>query len=538
MRAEKVKKGDNVIKNFFRQTFRRHTGSEYSELLTRGLHGEKGVNRKHPWAYCRLFALVFILLAVFLLIVRFTYNELFSPTIIVLASTCFNLSFILFLYELYPERDLSFLAVVLAMLIGGAAANVVAQILFDVFPPANDWLHAVYAGFFEELPKAIATLAVIIISRKRSPLSGFIFGAAVGCGFSIVEDMGYIFIRANELSALNLTTVIEIAFSRGATALCTHTLWTGAVGWVFNHEKKYLANIVLYPVLLLSCGLHIAWDLPLSPLALGFVYGGCALVAITEVSLIIFTERKKVFNAAQEDEVESAEESNADEDTLQTTDPAYWGHWGHVAIVVACVLMAIIADCYCAVPFRERYGTAIFYDPQEFVEYMQDGADLNAGDRDYDYSDSANDTLSGEYTVQSESTTAEIGGKECAVTYEYWYYGSLRKYLYRVAVKINDGGTEQTYIREDVYNGGELYASFFRLTDDVVTGYNFDILGNITVFIYDADYVRDLTDMRYLWLFCTFAGIFGAATVCYVSLKIKSWRVKKLCSTNDASSAK
>ncbi len=536
MRVKSENKSDNIIINFFRQTFRRHTGSEYSELLTRGLHGEKGVNRKHPWAYCRLFALIFVLLAVFLLIVRFTYNELFSPTIIVLASTCFNLSFILFLYELYPERDLSFLSVALAMLIGGAAANVVAQILFDLFPPPNDWLAAVYAGFFEELPKAVATLAVIIISRKRSPLSGFLFGAAVGCGFSIVEDMGYIFIRANEISALNLTTVIEIAFSRGGTALCTHTLWTGAVGWVFNHEKKYLANIVLYPVLLLSCGLHIAWDLPLPPVALAFVYAGCALVAFAEVTFIMVRERKRVFDSAKEDSAEELD-SNADEDTLQTSDPEYWKHWGHVSIVVALVLMAIIADCYCAVPFRERYGTAIFYDPQSFVYYMQDGAELNANDRSYDYADSANDTISGEYAVQSESATAQIKGKECAVTYEYWYYGSLKKYLYKVAVKIDDGNGEQTYIREDVYNGGELYASFFRLTDDVVTGYNFDRLGNITVFIYDADYVRDLTDMRYLWLFCTFGGIVGAAEVCYVSLKIKSWRVKKLCSTNNASSA-
>lgn len=533
MRTEK----ENRIKYFFRQTFRRHTGSEYSELLTRGMHGEKGVNRKHPWAYCRLFALIFILLAVFLLIVRFTYNELFSPTIIVLASTCFNLSFLLFLYELYPERDLSFLAVTLAVTVGGAAANVVSQILFDLFPPPNEWLTAVYSGFFEELPKAAATLAAIVISRKRSPLSGFMFGAAVGCGFSVVEDMGYIFISANEISALNLTTVVEIAFSRGATALCTHTLWTGAIGWAFNHEKKYLANIVLYPMLLLSCGLHIAWDLPLPPVALGFVYAGCAVVALTETSVIIARERKKVFSAAAASDGEE-ENSNADEDTLQTSDPEYWSHWGHVSVVVALVLMAVIADIYCSIPFRERYGTATFGDPESFISYMQDGADLNAGDRDYDYADSANDTVEGEYTVQTVGGAATINGRECTVEYTYKYYGGVRKYLHEVSVSIDDGTYRNTYFREQVYNKGELYASFFRLTDDEVTGWNFDRLGDITVFIYDADYVRDLTDMRYLWLFCTFAAIVGAASVCYISLKIKSWRVKKLCSTDNASSAK
>ncbi|MDE6790848.1 MAG: PrsW family intramembrane metalloprotease, partial [Clostridia bacterium] len=184
------KRVNNVIANFFKQTFRRHSGEEYSELLTRGMRGDGGVNKKYPWAYIRLFALMLVLYAVFLLIVRFTSNELFIPTITVLASCCFNLSFLLFLYELYPKKDLSFMSVCLALLMGGAMANVISQILFNIFSSDNPWLRAVYTGFFEELPKAAAVIAVIVTSRKNSPLAGFLMGAAVGCGFSIVEDMG------------------------------------------------------------------------------------------------------------------------------------------------------------------------------------------------------------------------------------------------------------------------------------------------------------------------------------------------------------
>ncbi len=510
---------------------------EYAELLTRGIRGKKGVNRKYPWAYCRLFALLFVLLAVFLLIVRFTYNELFSPTIIVIASTCFNLSFLLFLYELYPKRDLSFLAIALAMLIGGAAANVVSQILFDLFPANDKWLSAVFTGFFEELPKAAATLAVLIVAKNRSPLAGFMFGAAVGCGFSVVEDMGYIFVSANEISALNLTTVIEIAFSRGATSLCTHILWSGAVGWVFNFAKRLFANIILYPVLLLSCALHIAWDLPLPYVPRGIVCGACALFAMAECAIIFKSERNKVFNqSAHTETVAGAELSNADEDTLQKTDPAYWKHWGHVSLVISSVLMAIIASIYCAVPFRERYGTEIFHTPETFVEFMQDGAELNVGDRAYDKSDSANDAFSGEYVVQRVNAKAVIDGTEREITYEYWYYGLTKKYLYKTAVVIDDGVTQNTYIKEDIFNNGQFYASFFRLTDAVVTGYNFDSRGDITVFIYDADYARDYSDPRYLWLFCSFAAITGMGAVCYISLRLKSRRVKKECSTKNVSS--
>lgn len=527
------------IVQFFKQTFRRHTSMEYAELLTRGIRGRKGVNKKYPWAYCRLFALLFVLLAVFLLIVRFTYNELFAPTIIVLSSTCFNLAFIMFLYELYPKRDLSYLSILLAILMGGTLANVVSQILFDIFPANDKWLSAVYTGFFEELPKAAATLAVLIVAKNRSPLAGFMFGAAVGCGFSIVEDMGYIFTSANELSSLNLTTVIEIAFSRGASSLCTHILWTGAIGWAFNFSKRMFANLVLYPVLILSCGLHIAWDLPLGNVAHGIVCGACALVALIECAIILKTERNKVFGekSLPIELGSGAEASNADEDTLQKTDPAYWKHWGHVALAISAVLMAIIACFYCAVPFRERYGTEVFRTADSFIEFMQDGAELNVENRDYDSSTSASDTYSGEYTIQSVAAVATVGGVECSVTYEYWYYGSTRKYPYKTGVTIDNGTAQQTYFKEDIYNNGIYYASFFRLTDAVVTGYNFDTRGNITVFIYDADYARDLSDPRYTWLFYTFAGLAGAAAVCYIGLRIKSWRVKKLCSTESVSSA-
>lgn len=516
---------------------------EYAELLTRGIRGRKGVNKKYPWAYCRLFALLFVLLAVFLLIVRFTYNELFAPTIIVLSSTCFNLSFLMLLYELYPKRDLSFLAVLLALLIGGTVANVVSQILFDVFPLENKWLAAVLTGFFEELPKAAATLAVLIAAKNRSPLAGFIFGAAVGCGFSIVEDMGYIFVSANEFSSLNLTTVIEIAFSRGATAFCTHILWTGAVGWALNISKRMLANFVVYPVIILSCALHIAWDLPLNYVAKGIVCGACALVAILECVVILRWERNKVFSEDTPIEMakpdananaQVAESPNVDEDTLQKTDPAYWNHWGYVALVISAVLMAIAACIYCWIPFRERYGTETFTSSDTFIEFMQDGAELNVNDREYDSSAAENDIKSGEYRVQRVEATALVGGEECQVTYEYWYYDGLtKKYLYKTSVTI-DG---VNYIREDIYNNGEVYASFFRLTDAVVTGYNFDSRGDITVFIYDADYARDLSDPRYTWLFYTFAALTGAAAVCYISLKIKSRKVKKLCSMKNVSSA-
>lgn len=554
--TEKPAKGKNAIAEFFRQTFRRHGGGEYSELLTRGMQkgNKQGVNRKYPWAYVRFFALAFVLFAVFLLIIRFTSNELFVPTVTLLGAACFNLTFLLLLYELYPKKDLSFLAVLLAMLIGGAGANVVAQILFNIFVPSNSWLHAVYSGFFEELSKAAAVVFVIVVSRKQSPLAGFIFGAAVGCGFALTEDMGYIFVQANGQTYVNLTTVIEVAMSRGGTALCTHTLWTAAIGWAYSRCKRHFANVAVYVITLLSCGLHICWDLPLNRLWTGVAYAACASVALIECILIVHLERRKVYrdeelsvSALYKNEIavnelwERNEQENIEESSLNKADPQYWRYWGHFTLALAAFLMAIAGVLYCSIPFRETYGTQVFVDAESFVSFMQNGLDMQAeNNRAYNGHDTANDVR---YTENDKLVRVVQRVQDGTVTYNYEYTVNTdtvsgNEYFFPLSVSATvttELGTN-TYYKEDLYNDGKLYASFFRLNDSV-TGFNFDKDGDINVIVYNPAFVRNLRDWQYLSLFCAFAAVGGMAFTCYISLTIKAWRVKKLCTTENVSSA-
>lgn len=545
MGTDKPAKGKNAIAEFFRQTFRRHGGEEYSELLTRGLRkgNRQGLNKKYPWAYVRLFTLVFVLFAVFLLIVRFTSNELFVPTVTLLGAVCFNLTFLLLLFELYPKKDLSFMAVLLAMLIGGAGSNVFAQVLFSIFKPSNAWLHAVYSGFFEELSKAAAVAFVLIILRKGSPLVGFVMGAAVGCGFSITEDMGYIFLQANEMPFVNLTTIIEIAVTRGLSAVCTHTLWTAAIGWALSRFTRHRANLAVYAVTLLSCGLHICWDLPLNNLTLGFIYACCASVALVECILILHFQRKKAFAVQKPAELYKNEEAvnelwaEAEQEefarqSLEKSDPKYWRYWGHFTLALAAFLMAVIGVMYCSLPFRETYGTQTFKDKDSFVEFMQSGILLDYDD-DRDFDPDAPSIQSGEYVVQRVT-----GGD--GYTYIYMYtprYDVVMDtyYYYPYSISIEIDGV--AHIKEDVYNDGEHYASFFRLRTDV-TGFYFEPSGDeITVILYNPTFVRDLSDWKYLSLFCSFSAIAGSALVIYTALVIKSWRVKKQCTTENVSSA-
>ncbi len=536
------KRAAHQIKYFLLQTLRRRTGREYSELLSRGLRSRKGVNREYPWAYFRLFTMLFIMYAVFLLIIRFTGNELFAPTVTLLASVMFNLPFLCLMYELYPERDLSFITVLFVLLVGGTAACVITQAMFNLFPSPNKWMKAVYAGFFEELAKAAVTVLAIVMSRKRSPLAGFLIGAAVGCGFSIVEDMGYIFVMSNELPAINLTTIINVSVTRGFTAFCTHTLWTALAGWAYSHFNRHLYNVFNYIVVIAVCGLHICWDLPLGYTAQGFVCAACIIVTAVSCIVIVVCERKAVFRAAG---IEKTDENyyKQDKETVSASHYLYWKHWGHFTLALGAFLMAVISVIYCSIPFRETYGTETFTNSQEFVQYMQDGYEFEIDeDRAYNEHDTTGDKNMTVVDGILQSVTQPV--KKDGVTYNYNYNAvydvGSDKYFYLLSsvsvVVESEEGAFITYVKEDLYHDGKLYASYFHINRNV-TGFNFESNGDLTVFIFDANFVRDLSEPRYVALFITFAGVFGVSLVCYIALAIKSWRVKKLCSTTTASSA-
>jgi RsiW-degrading membrane proteinase PrsW (M82 family) len=546
------------IKRFFVQTFRLHNRWEYSEFVTRGIRkSRREYNGQYPWVYMRLFAMLFVLFAVFLLIIRFTSNELFAPTVMFLSAIVFNLSFLVFLYELYPKNDLSFLTVVAAMLIGGTLSDVIAQILYSIFSAPNAWLSAVYTGFFEELAKAGATILVIVAIRNKSPLAGFLMGAAVGCGFSIVEDLGYIFIYSNDLSAVNITTTVNLFITRGLSAFCTHTLWTAMVGWAYAYFNRHFSNACFYLMLILSCGLHICWDLPLT----GFLYyltiTLCVIAAAVTCILILYYSRKKIFNEAKRQEEESSPpqlnevaisadtafveaysggnsqtEENSEQDNSQIIVPRTYEnvvHRGHLALTFCAFLMAVIAIIYCAIPFRETYYTQEFTSPQSFAYFMQDGRQLVINkDRQFDKTLPADKNA--ETYVSGELTKVTQEVEEGGYTYYYAYNvvtinDVVYYYFTDESVKIIDNG-EYIYTAEDIYNNGKLYVSYFRIRGDM-TGYYFNSSGNITAFIYDASFVRDLSQPQYSALFYTFAGLAGVAVCIYVVFTIKARRIKK-----------
>lgn len=524
------------IKCFFVQTFRRHTGKEYSELVTRGVikSDDDALNREYPWAYIRVFAAIIILFAVFLLIVRFTSNELFSPTVMLLGTLSFSLPFLMLLYEIYPRKDLSLIAVVLIMLIGGACSCVISQVLYSFVNSPNGWFAAAYAGVFEEFAKLLPTIIIIAAIKNRQPLVGFIAGAAVGCGFSIVEDLGYIFLYSNDLTAVNLTAAIATFFNRGATSFCTHIVWTALIGWAFSYFKRPLVNPLFYAVVAFSVAMHFCWDMPLAEPLNTLVCLLCAAAVAVVAIPVLYVGRKRVFKDAGESP--SSGFFRTDEQSLDRRNPEYYVHAGNLSLAVGAFLMAFVAIIYCAVPFREAYYAQSFADSESFVEFMHDGNDLIVDrDRGFDRSPSADNVYRRENDVVYQIVQ---NVREGEAVYHYTYNvagdGTVNFYfLTQVSVSLTLQTGEYEFVLEELYSDGALYASFFRVRQDV-TGFYVLSNGGISVIIHDADFVRDLTEPQYASLFGYFAGVAAVALITYCAFYAKSVSVRRKISKEEA----
>ncbi len=513
------------VECFFRQTFRRHTGEEYSEFLTRGVRKESaGIQRAYPWFYIRLFAACIILFAVYLLIMRFTSNALFTPVTVIIAALTFNVPFLILLYEIYPRSDVSLLSVFVTLLIGGTGACVLSQILYSVIPAQNAWLAALRAAGVEEFSKAAAVIIALAALKIKQPLVGFIMGAAVGCGFSIVEDAGYIFVGANDLPALNISATISQFTERGLTSVCTHTIWTAAVGWAFASAKRPFLSVRLYACFLGGTALHFLWNSPLSGGAEVGAICACVIIAAVFGITVLAATRRATF--VQAGELPTPDFFHTDERSLHR-DKLYYTHAGHLCLTFGAFLMAVIAIIYCSIPFRETYYAQTFSDKDEFISFMQADYQLEHNfDREYDENGTDTESQRTDGVLTSVTQVEEVGG----YTYYYKYTvagdGNVTIYLLEdISVELSINGVLSRYFKEDIYNlNGTLYASFFHVRSDV-SGMTVSSDGReITAILYNPSFEFDYSQPQYVALFATLGGLAAMSLGLYVIFDILARR--------------
>ncbi|HEX5741218.1 MAG TPA: PrsW family intramembrane metalloprotease [Pilimelia sp.] len=152
-----------------------------------------------------------------------------------------------------------------------AAHNLLAKLASPGFAAA--WGPAVAGATVEEIAKVLGVWAILLLAADRvnSVLDGFIFGALVGLGFQVVENVVYA-IGAVALSGRGdqVDPVVTTLLLRGLLGgLWSHTLFTGlagaGIGYLVVRRQRPLA------VRLLTAGAgvaggwlaHFVWNTPL-----------------------------------------------------------------------------------------------------------------------------------------------------------------------------------------------------------------------------------------------------------------------------------
>lgn len=412
------------VLKFFRETFRAHTRDEYAEFFSRGKGGNGENHNKYPWFYIRALALGFVLFSIITLVFKLSGDSFDYPALILFGGLMFNIPLLIFFFELYPARDLGFITLILVTLLGGTLAASLSGLGYkfiygDLFGfVGTGWLSLIFTGFWEELVKAVAVVLAAILLKKRDPLICLLIGVAVGTGFSIYEDMGYIFAYATKWNLnIDMKWAVLCSVGRGLACFCSHAPWTACVGWAFG--KFGLKKYPFYAVLFGSMFLHYWADAPFFCTEVLWDRGGVVIwiveisATLAETILMIRNSRRVYLPNDGQNELH-----------LEYSHPVLksqrYAHIADLTGCITCVLLGIAACVFMVLPSGEDYifSTVDLYDSQSFIQYMQGGRTLSA-DRNRQYDENMSDYS--QYVVQGSPAYAVQEVEQDGYFYYYFY---------------------------------------------------------------------------------------------------------------------
>jgi len=196
-------------------------------------------------------------------VLRNTDSSSYVPALIVLGALVAPVSFVMYIYDREPGRDIPIDTVALCFLGGGAIGVGIAGALEYETLRGLGFLKMLGVGVIEESTKLIVPVMVYRAGRYRSEADGLIFGVAAGMGFAALESIGYGF-GALTRSHGSIGTVEATLLIRGLTSPAGHGAWTGLVCAVAWRERERAGRRVLNASMIaafcIAVALHALWD--------------------------------------------------------------------------------------------------------------------------------------------------------------------------------------------------------------------------------------------------------------------------------------
>lgn len=399
------------IKYFFKETFRPRDKDDYAEALSTGT-----VKKRVPWLYLRVLAAGFLLFCISVLAYSLDRGAISYMAAMIFGALMVNIPLLIFFYELNPYGDIRLLTLILTMITCGAVACAAITLGYEFIYNGEDdspWISLIWTGFWEELIKTAVAIGAVLVLKKKSPLACFLTGFAVGTGYSVLEDLGYIFAYSRAQST-TVTWVVLMSLGRSFSCAVSHAPWTGMVMWAFAKFRKPLFNFRFYAVLLASMVLHYLADVPffadevafLTGLNWGWLIEAVVVAAVISVVVLMWCNSFKDIPA----------QSEVAERCEQLSKSRKLSHAGNVVAATCSAMVGAFTIAGCAFPTGYVNAYKNFTDKQDLVNYAQNGLDLS-GDwgRVYDteISDYSRYMLEGSTTCAVQKVNS--GG------YDYYY---------------------------------------------------------------------------------------------------------------------
>ncbi len=402
-------KARHALAVFFVQTFRPRSKDDYTELLQRGFKGHKdGVRNKYPWMYIRFLGLCLVLFAITACIYYVTDNSLGAPQMLLFGAGMGCIAFLLLIYELYTGNEMSFLELLAICVIGGFISVCITQLGYLAYVPDGDYAEPFWVGFWEELCKAIIAILCVVIFKKKDPFAAFLIGVAIGCGFALSEDAGYIYVYSSWL--IRVSEATELALERACMAVCTHATWTGIICWAFAKFRKPFINLRFWGCVALCMLIHALWDLPYTGWVNVVVTILCIIAGIWFEVWIIYKCKKPALAVSPGDTAEVQLSINLETGLIggKTRDAGYYSRAANLAGSL-CLVFAALMMCFFFMlnPFTARTKTITYTDVDQFISEAQYGHTISV-DMNRPYDDTVPVTDNYSYTVTDGKLEAAI----------------------------------------------------------------------------------------------------------------------------------
>jgi len=217
---------------------------------------------------------------------RITGNPNFFPTVILLGALLVPVSFIAYVYNRVPAKEISLSCILICFLGGGAVGLIAAGLLeFQTIQKMGVPM-LLMVGLVEEGAKLIFPMVQYVRGKYRTEADGLLFGVAAGMGFAALETMGYGLVVLIQ-SGGNVSALEQVLFIRGLLSPAGHAAWTGlvcAVMWRERERKGHgLLSLSVIGAFVLAVALHTLWD-TVNSLG-GTAAGGLIIVIVGNVAI-------------------------------------------------------------------------------------------------------------------------------------------------------------------------------------------------------------------------------------------------------------